>query len=223
MSKGIGYFFFLVTFIVGVSVGLYAGMEMNSFDEKIPEGTRVSDSVQDLVIKKVQKENASNSNDDLESSSYPKKLEDKSGDDIVITVSMNEEKVAPDAKMVIKKTFSKCKHCTVDITEVPKEIINLSKDELQKKYSGWDIENFSASEIVLGREIDANCEDHYVLKEKNGEIAVYNEITEDKLNLVEVISVDVNLFGEEDLSNLKKGIKVYGEEELSNLIEDYNS
>ena len=38
-----------------------------------------------------------------------------------------------------------------------------------------------------------------------------------------IVDIIAEIAPDEDLSNLKKGIKVYGEEELSNLIEDYNS
>ena len=61
-----------------------------------------------------------------------------------------------------------------------------------------------------------------MLKEKDGDIGVYNELTEDKMNLIEMLSVNVELLSDEDKKNLQEGIRVYGKDNLSNLIEDYS-
>ena len=214
MSKGLGYFFLVITFIMGVSVGLYTGF--NSRDEKeLVDNNRVSDIVQDVVIKKIQEESVEDSSGEKE-----KNIENEK---VAIEVISEEEKISPYAKLIIKKTFSKCKHSTVNILDIPKELINLPKKAIEEKYKGWTIESFSSNEIILFREIDANCDDHFVIKEKDGAVAVYNELTEDKMNLIETLNVNVDLLGEEDKNNLKEGIKVYGKSELSSLIEDYNS
>ena len=214
MKKVLGYFFLVVTFIMGTSIGLYTGTQMNT-TKNISQNNRVEDSIQDIVLQKVQNDSFGE-NKELENT-----LENK--EDIVIAVSLNEEKISPHAKMIIKKTFGKCEHSEVNILDVPKEIINFTKSELQEKYTGWKIEKFSSDEVILYREIDANCNDHFVLREKDGKIAVYNELTKDKMNLIETLDVDTNLLSEEDKKNLKTGIKVYGENELNSLIEDYNS
>ena len=75
----------------------------------------------------------------------------------------------------------------------------------------------------LYRLIEANCEDHFVLKEEDGYISVYNELTEDISNLVERTEIDVNLLREEDKYDLVNGIKIYGKEELNSLMEDFGS
>ncbi len=209
MKNGLSYFFLIVTFILGVSVGIYSGYE-NENNLKISQKNSdvKNQPIQDVVIKKVQ-----NEKENVESGE----------NDVVVETIKSEEKISPYAKLVIKKHFSKCNHITVNIVDVPKELVNLPKSELMKKYTGWKIEKFSTDEIILSREIEANCEDHFVLKEKDGSIAVYSELTEDKMNLVEVLSVNTDLLSEVDKENLKEGIRVYGKQELNSIIEDYNS
>ena len=208
MQKGLGYFLLIIVFIVGVSVGLYTGT--NSIENKniSQNNNGTVEPIQDVVIKKVQerKEEANNS-----------------GEENTVEVVRTEEKISPYAKLVIKKKFSKCNHTTVSIVDVPKELVNLPKRDLEEKYSGWEIERFSPSEIILYREIAANCEDHFVLKEKDGNIAIYNEADGDRMNLVEILSVNLDLLSEDDKSNLQEGIKIYGKDELNSLIEDYTS
>ena len=202
MSKILKTFFVVVIFMLGLSVGMYNGIISN--DEEIVEEKKPIDSVQDVVIKNVQSEI-------------------KKDEEILKETSVEEEKISPYAKLIIEKKFTKCGHSTYNAIDVPKELINLTKEELAKKYSGWDILEFSKDEITLYRVIEANCEDHYVLKEQEGYIVVYNELTEEISNLVEKTDIMVDSLREEDRNELYDGIKIYGQNELSSLIEDFSS
>ncbi len=206
MSKDLGYFFLCIVFILGVSIGLYAGIDMNK-ENSIASNTTVNEPVQDVVIKTIQKENREDNIDSGEA----------------IEVAVSEERVSPYSKLIVKKVFSKCSHTTVDIIDMPKELINLTKKEFQEKYSGWQIEKFADDEIILLGTINGNCEDHFVLKENEGTIAIYNELTEDKMNLLKTLDVNVELLTNDDKMSLKEGIKVYGKQELNSIIEDYTS
>lgn len=209
MQKGLSYFLLIITFILGVSVGMYTEFNKNTINlSKNTENYNI-EPVQDVVIKKVQNEKED--------------VTENSGDELVVETVKSEEKISPYAKLVIRKKFSRCNHMTVNIIDVPKELINLPRKALEEKYSGWEVEKFSSNEIVIYREIDANCEDHFVLKEKDGDIGVYNELTEDKMNLIEMLKINVEVLNEEDKKNLQDGIRVYGKDNLNSLIEDYSS
>ena len=208
MQRGLGYFLLIIVFIVGLSVGLYTGTN-NIENRKLSQNNNGNvEPIQDVVIKKVQGKNEEENN---------------SGEEKIVEVVRTEEKISPYAKLVIKKKFSKCNHTTVSIVDVPKALVNLPRKDLEEKYSGWEIEKFSSDEVILYREIAANCEDHFVLKEKDGNIAIYNETDEDEMNLIEILSVNLDLLSEEDKNNLQEGIKIYGKDELNSLIEDYTS
>ena len=208
MQRGLGYFLLIIVFIVGLSVGLYTGTNSIENRNLSQNNNGNVEPIQDVVIKKVQGKNEEENN---------------SGEENIVEVVRTEEKISPYAKLVIKKKFSKCNHTTVSIVDVPKELVNLPRKDLEEKYSGCEIEKFSSDEVILYREIAANCEDHFVLKEKDGNIAIYNETDEDKMNLIEILSVNLDLLSEEDKNNLQEGIKIYGKDELNSLIEDYTS
>lgn len=208
MQRGLGYFLLIIVFIVGLSVGLYTGTNSIENRNLSQNNNGNVEPIQDVVIKKVQGKNEEENN---------------SGEENIVEVVRTEEKISPYARLVIKKKFSKCNHTTVSIVDVPKELVNLPRKDLEEKYSGWEIEKFSSDEVILYREIAANCEDHFVLKEKDGNIAIYNEIDEDKMNLIEILSVNLELLSEDDKNNLQEGIKIYGKDELNSLIEDYTS
>ena len=210
MSRVWEYFFMMITLIAGVSVGLFTGVKYNpnaniSFDKLEEEKISSIRNVQDVVIRNVQNE-AQNVFDDK-----------------VVEVSLTEIKISPYAKMVIKKKYKKCGHLAENEVDIPKEIINFTKDELQEKYKGWNIEDFSEDKIVLSREIDANCEDHFVIKESDGEIFVYKELTENKNNLIEKLDININLLNDEDKEALANGVRLYGDEALATWKENYGS
>jgi hypothetical protein len=106
---------------------------------------------------------------------------------------------------------------------VPLELINFTKEELQEKYTGWNIEEFSEEQVVVSRNIDSNCEDHFVIKEQNEKVFVYKELTEDKLNFMERLDLNLELLGEEVREALRLGIRLYGTEELASWKENYMS
>ena len=148
MSKIFKTFFTIVIFMLGLSIGMYYGVANE--DKEVVEEKKPLDSVQDVVIKNVQSEN-----------------EKENEKEIIEETISTEERVSPYAKMAIEKEFTKCGHTTLKVMDVPKELINLTKEEIEEKYSGWDVREFSSEEFTLFRLIEANCDDHFVLKEKD--------------------------------------------------------
>ena len=125
--------------------------------------------------------------------------------------------------VVDEESIAKCGHTTVKTLDVPKEIVNLTKKEIEEKYTGWEVKDFSKEQFTLYRVIEANCDDHFVLKENDGYITVYNELTDEISNLIEKTDIQVESLREEDQNDLQEGIKIYGKSELSSLIEDFSS
>lgn len=200
MSKVLRVFLTIIVFAIGMSIGMYYG-EKTKVVEKVEE-IKQRDSIQDVVIKNVQDE----------------KIKAQTSE-----VASQKEKVSPYAKMTIEKKFSKCGHTTSSVVDVPKELVNLTAEEIEKRYSGWKVKDFSSDGFTLFRIIEANCDDHYVIKETDGYLAVYADITDNISNLVEKTDILVDTLREEDKIDLEEGIRIYGKGELSSLIEDFSS
>ena len=207
MPKFINYFLICVVFVVGISIGTYLALDKEP--ERLNNVENEADivPVQDVVIRTVQEE---------------KYVEDEVKPNVIETV-VEETKLSPYAKMIIEKKFTKCGHSTVEVIDVPDELINMTERELMEKYNNWDMKYFTSKEVSLYREIAANCNDHFVLKAKDGFIAVYNKVTDESMNLKEVTDIDISNLPSGDIENLEEGIYVYGQEELSSIIEDFNS
>ena len=203
MPNLVKFFIFVVVFIIGISVGTYLGIDKNvPIENKKEDNNDTIIPVQDIVIRNTQEEKK---------------------DDEFLETNAEEAKLSPYAKMIIEKKFTKCGHSSVEVIDIPNELINMTEKDIAEKYKNWEIRSFSSKEVSLYREIVANCDDHFVLKEKDGFLAVYKNITDDTLNLHEVTDIDISNLPSGDIKNIKKGIKVYGKDELSSLLEDFNS
>lgn len=202
MPKFIYYFLICIIFVAGIAIGTYFGIDKQS-DNNVSDNETDIVPVQDVVIRNVQQEKEPEKN--------------------VIETVVEETKLSPYAKMIIEKKFTKCGHSTVEVIDIPDELINMTEREIMDKYKNWEIRSFNSKEVSLYREIEANCNDHFVLKDKDGYIAIYNKVTDENMNLKEVTDIDVSSLPSGDIKILKEGIYVYGQDELSSIIEDFNS
>lgn len=166
-----------------------------------------------------------NSNDNIKQEEVNTKVENKIDNviknDISIDINAEEEKISPNATLILKKTYKECGHSIKEYVEIPEELVNLTKEELEEQYKDWTIEKFTPLDVILTKEIEGTCKEHYILKEKDGVIAIYEEKENGEEVLKEITGISTEYLTENDKMEIKKGIKVYGKEALNSLIEDY--
>lgn len=136
-------------------------------------------------------------------------------------VDSEEEKIKPSARLLKKINYTKCSHTRTEENEVPKELVNLTKEELQEKYREWNIEKFSSDEIVLIKNSEGFCGEHYILRNNNGYVTVYMIDEEDREKIYLSTDIAVVYLPETDQINLKSGIYIYGKEKLIELLQDF--
>ena len=139
----------------------------------------------------------------------------------IVETNASDEKISPNATLVIKKYYKDCGHTTKDYSEIPEEMVNMSEDDLAKKLQGWEIKGFSSNEIVIYKEIDGICDEHYILRNKDGNIAIFRIDSNDKEVLSQMTEISTEYLTENDLAKLEQGIKAVGKEELNSILEDY--
>ena len=144
-----------------------------------------------------------------------KKKEDKE-------VSNQEKLITPNTKIIIKTYYKDCNHIIEESATPADEWINLNEEELSKQANNFTIQKFSPEEVVLYKEENGFCNEHYLLIEKNGYIEVYflDEKGEMKF-MTNIVDIATELLPEKDREELKTGIKVYGKKELNKKIEDF--
>lgn len=138
-----------------------------------------------------------------------------------IEANSSEEKTSPNCSMTLKRYYTKCGHTINEYIEIPENLVNKTQEEIQEQYQNWTIEKFSSTEIILSREFNSSCGEHYLVKENEGKIAIYIIDEDMKETLYEQTEISTEYLTENDKIEIENGIRVNGKEELNQLIEDF--
>ena len=194
--------------IISVVLAICAGMatyfivRQNKKSETIPEtNTYISEKIEDECTEEYKEEQMANQN--------------------TREVSSTEEKVAANAILILKKYYTKCDHTINEYVELPKELVNLTKEQVQEKYSDWEVIGFEKGKITLYKEFDDVCGEHFKLKIEDGKVVVYTVNNDRTETLYEKTNISSEYLTETDLLNMQDGLEIYGKEELNQVIEDF--
>lgn len=143
-------------------------------------------------------------------------IQDKS-----LQTNSQEEKILPNAAITFKKTYEKCGHTSSQYLEVPEELVNKTEQELQEIYTDWNIEEFSDTEIILSKSEQGECGEHYIVKDVNGQVMIYEVLEDGTEREYEQTDISTEYLTDTDKINMQNGIRVNGKQELNQLIEDF--
>ena len=129
------------------------------------------------------------------------------------TEEYNEEQMA--------NQNTKCDHTINEYVELPKELVNLTKEQVQEKYADWQVIGFEKGKITLYKEFDDVCGEHFKLKIEDGKVVVYTVNNDGTETLYEKTNISSEYLTETDLLNMQDGLEIYGKEELNQVIEDF--
>lgn len=153
----------------------------------------------------------------------------ESGSNIIQTLEKNlketsstEIKATPNTRIIEKKYYKDCEHLMQLECNITENLINKNQSEFQIEYIGWEIQKFTKEEIVVYKEINDFCGEHYELKDVEGEIVVYELDKYGKeRGAIKETGIETKYLPEADLENLQKGIKVYSNKALNQILEDF--
>ena len=139
-----------------------------------------------------------------------------------IQTSANQEKISPNSILIEKQYFKGCDHIIKNVKDMPEQFINLTRQELEEKISNkWKIEKFSKEEIVIYKEEEGFCKQHYLIKENNGVLGIYMIDEDGKITLKENTEIQTQYLTQIDLKRVKQGIEAVGDMELYTILEDF--
>lgn len=166
--------------------------------------------------------NQTHNNNMLEDKQLAEEQENKEEEiNNVIVTSVIEEKTSPNTTFIQKQYFKGCDHIQKETMEISEEDVNLTQEQMQKQYSDWKIEKFSSNEVVLYKEQEGYCGEHYVVRENNGTLAIYTLDENGKETWKEDTEIVTMYLPETDLARIREGIKVTGITNLRSILEDY--
>jgi len=139
----------------------------------------------------------------------------------VIETNVKEVRISPNAFITFKEIYEGCGHTKVDFVEVPQDFVNLSEDELKDKYSDWNIEKFTDTDIVLSKEFKGSCDEHFIVKDVDGVVTVFKIKEDGTEEEYQITDIATEYLTDTDKIEMEKGISVNGKQNLNQLIEDY--
>ncbi len=139
----------------------------------------------------------------------------------LVTTASEEEKTSPNCLFIFKTYYKKCEHIKVEREKITETMVNKTREDLETIYKNWNIVTFRNNEVLFYKEEEGSCGEHYLLKELEGKIAIYNIDEQNNLNLYEETEILTNYLPEEDINRLKQGIRVEGKDKLNQALEDY--
>lgn len=139
----------------------------------------------------------------------------------MLQASTNQEKISPNCFITFKINYKKCGHEINKYEKIEENLVNKTKEELQKAYSEWKIEDFSDSNIVLSKDEEGYCDEHYLVQDKEGKVAIYKILEDGTKQKFEETEISTEYLAEADKAQIKEGVKVNGKQNLNQLIEDF--
>lgn len=141
---------------------------------------------------------------------------------VEIQTSVSAEKISINTEVVEEIYYVQCDHLIRTLRKDMKSLVNMTKEELARKYPEWEIKKFSTEKVTLYKEEQGFCNEHYLVKDVDGVVTIYNMDNEDKINeIVETTEIETKYLTETDQEDLKEGIKVYTQQKLNKLLEDF--
>ena len=74
---------------------------------------------------------------------------------------------------------------------------------------------------MLYKEVNEFCNEHYILKEKDGNIVIFKLDNNNNERFLEDTQIAIEYLTQEDLERIKQGITIYTKKELNKTIEDF--
>ena len=139
----------------------------------------------------------------------------------LINANSKEKKTSPNCTIILKIYYQKCEHIVEKKKTIEETEVNLTEEELKNRFPDWEVQKFTESEIVLYKEVNEFCNEHYVLKEKNGNIAIFKLDENNNEEFLEETDISMKYLEEEDLNKIKEGIYINSKKELNKTLEDF--
>lgn len=139
----------------------------------------------------------------------------------LISTNNGEDKTSPNCVLTIKIYYNSCGHLIENKENIKETEVNMTEEELKEKFSEWEVQKFTPTEIVLYKEVDEFCDEHYLLKEKDGYIAIFKLDENNNQTFLELTDISIEYLTEEDLEKIQSGITIYTKKELNKTIEDF--
>lgn len=197
----------IILILAIIIIGIIAGLAI--YNKKESSKNNIIENEINTVSEKITDE----CTEEYEESEEQAKLE--------IETNSREKKISPNCLITLKRYYNECEHTINEYIDIPQNLVNGTQEDLKKEYPNWEIQKYSSNEIILYREFNSNCGQHFILRNDDGKITVYKINEEMQEEVYEKTEISVDYLTETDKIEIQNGIRVNGIEKLNQLIEDF--
>lgn len=133
------------------------------------------------------------------------------------------KEISPSTEIIFNRSYKLCGDIISERRKPHKEEIGTKEEAIDSLFSDWTIEKFTEKQLVLSKQIDNYCPNHYILKEQGGLVAIYAPLEEEGLEIIKHTSVKVRSLPPNLQQEVEKGMVVGSLEEIEYIIESWQS
>jgi hypothetical protein len=139
-----------------------------------------------------------------------------------MSVSQSSVTLSPYAKVVYRYTYAPCGHMLKQEEPIPREWAGLTEEGLRET-AGRAAAYFSADQVIVDERLNLYCPEHFVLKEENGQLQIYQNADGKGVQIIHTLNTPVDALPENVRASLRQGIAFDSLEELESYIESLES
>ncbi len=125
---------------------------------------------------------------------------------------------------IFERMYKSCGHNSITYRSATAQETGLSRGQIEDMHSSWEIKEFSPSIVWLFEEIDGYCPNHYIIREKDGCIAIYRPDKDGQgVYLIHQTNIEVALLNADIQERIREGWVVDSIEQLELLMESWGS
>lgn len=228
-----GKSFWIGTIIVVIILGITAGIIVHVYSDERTERATLKQANELARMEeanfndKANKNGRNNGNNENNGSNGNNSYYDNSENNnniensVIVKTSSGGEKTTPNTTIIFESYYSKCGHSKIRSEKISNEYVNKTEEEMQKIYSDWEIKSFSSDRIELYKNENSLCSNHYIVKEENGYVTVYNINKDGQEVLSDKTDISTKYLPKDDNDLLKNGIKANSASQLEQILADF--
>ena len=126
----------------------------------------------------------------------------------MLETDAQEEKISPNCSFTVRTYYKGCGHITSQYNNIPEDLVNKTEAELKEIYPEYMVETFKSNEVVVYVEKEGECGEHYLVKDLDGKVVIYERLSDGTEKLLEETSITTDYLPETDKIQMEKGIEV---------------
>ncbi len=144
-----------------------------------------------------------------------------------VSIANPNQIISDQIKLIWKTYYTKTRDTIINEGKLPTGFTGKSfyelEDYLKENYTDWEVRKFNQDFVELYRAIDGVSPNHFIVREKDGYIVVFQLDDKGHEMFFKQTDVSTDFLSDIDRKKLKEGIIVKGIDGVEQILEDYSS